>query len=48
MLPFMRRLGRNEQLMGEHALGRRGRWATALAFAGIAVSVAALAVLTLF
>jgi NRAMP (natural resistance-associated macrophage protein)-like metal ion transporter len=47
MLPFMRRLGRDPALMGRHALGPRGRWATGLAFAGIAASVAALAVLTI-
>jgi Mn2+/Fe2+ NRAMP family transporter len=47
MLPFMRRLGRDPALMGRHALGRRGRWATGLAFAGIAASVAALAALTI-
>jgi len=46
MLPFMRRLGRDRELMGKHALGRRGRLATGLALAAIAASVLALAVLT--
>jgi NRAMP (natural resistance-associated macrophage protein)-like metal ion transporter len=46
LLPFMRSLGRNRKLMGEHALGRRGRLATGAALAVIAISVLALAVLT--
>ncbi len=48
LLPFMRRLGRDEKLMGEHALGRGGTWTTGIAYVGIATSVAALAVLTVF
>jgi NRAMP (natural resistance-associated macrophage protein)-like metal ion transporter len=46
LLPFMRSLGRNRKLMGEHALGRGGRLATGAALAVIAISVLALAVLT--
>jgi Mn2+/Fe2+ NRAMP family transporter len=46
LLPFMRSLGRDEDLMGEHALGRGGRIATGLALAVIAISVLALGVLT--
>jgi Mn2+/Fe2+ NRAMP family transporter len=46
MLPFMRRLGRDRALMGEHALGRVGRLTTGVALAAIAVSVLALGVLT--
>jgi NRAMP (natural resistance-associated macrophage protein)-like metal ion transporter len=46
LLPFMRSLGRDRELLGRHALGRRGRLATGIALAGIAVSVVALAVLT--
>ncbi len=47
LLPFMRSLGRDRELMGEHALGRAGRLATGVALAVIAVSVLALGVLTL-
>lgn len=47
MLPFMRRLGRDRELMGAHALGRFGRISTGLALAAIAASVLALAVLSL-
>ncbi|HSR94664.1 MAG TPA: divalent metal cation transporter [Solirubrobacterales bacterium] len=46
LLPFMRGLGKDRGLMGEHALGRGDRIVTAVAFALIAASVAALAVLT--
>lgn len=46
LLPFLRRLGRDRELMGEHALGRLGRITTGVALALIAASVAALAVLT--
>ena len=42
LLPFLRRLGRDQDLMGEHALGRVGRLTTGIALALIAVSVAAL------
>jgi NRAMP (natural resistance-associated macrophage protein)-like metal ion transporter len=47
LLPFMRSLGRDRKLMGEHALGRPGRLTTGIALGVIAVSVAALAVLSL-
>ena len=46
LLPFMRRLGRDREVMGRHALGRPGRITTGIALAAIAASVAALAVLT--
>jgi NRAMP (natural resistance-associated macrophage protein)-like metal ion transporter len=46
LLPFMRSLGKDRELMGEHALGRADRWATGIALAVIAVSVLALGVLT--
>jgi len=46
LLPFMRSLGRDRELMGAHALGRGGRLATGIALAVIAVSVLALGVLT--
>jgi NRAMP (natural resistance-associated macrophage protein)-like metal ion transporter len=48
LLPFMRKLGHDRELMGEQALGRWDGWATGLALAVIAASVAALAVLTVF
>jgi NRAMP (natural resistance-associated macrophage protein)-like metal ion transporter len=47
LLPFMRALGKDRELMGEHALGRGDRIVTAVAFALIAASVGALAVLTI-
>ena len=47
MLPFLRRLGSDRELMGRHALGRVGKWTTGLALGLIAVSVVALGVLTL-
>jgi NRAMP (natural resistance-associated macrophage protein)-like metal ion transporter len=47
LLPFMRALGKDRELMGEHALGRADRLATGIAFALIAASVVALAVLTI-
>jgi NRAMP (natural resistance-associated macrophage protein)-like metal ion transporter len=46
LLPFMRSLGRDRGLMGPHALGRGGQLATGIALAVIAISVLALAVLT--
>jgi len=46
ILPFLRSLGRDQDLMGAHALGRGGRIATGIALAAIAVSVAALVVLS--
>jgi len=45
LLPFMRALGRDRELMGTHALGRGGRLATGIALAVIVVSVLALGVL---
>jgi NRAMP (natural resistance-associated macrophage protein)-like metal ion transporter len=47
LLPFMRSLGQDESLMGQHALGPAGRLATGIALALIVVSVAALGVLTI-
>ncbi len=47
MLPFLRRLGRDPELMGRHALGRVGRATTGLALGLIAVSVIALGVLAI-
>jgi NRAMP (natural resistance-associated macrophage protein)-like metal ion transporter len=46
LLPFMRSLGRDRDLMGSHALGRGERIVTGIALAAIAVSVLTLAVLT--
>jgi NRAMP (natural resistance-associated macrophage protein)-like metal ion transporter len=46
LLPFLRGLGRDPELMGAHALGRGGRIATGIALAMIAASVLSLAVLT--
>jgi NRAMP (natural resistance-associated macrophage protein)-like metal ion transporter len=48
LLPFMRSLGQDRELMGEHALGRAGRLTTGIALVVIAISVAALAVLSVF
>jgi NRAMP (natural resistance-associated macrophage protein)-like metal ion transporter len=47
LLPFMRSLGRDHDLMGAHALGRTGRITTAIALAVIAISVLALGVLAI-
>jgi Mn2+/Fe2+ NRAMP family transporter len=47
LLPFMRALGRDRELMGDHALGRAGRLATGIALAVIAISVLALGLLTI-
>lgn len=47
LLPFLRRLGRDQELMGEHALGSAGRLTTGIALAAIVVSVLTLAALTL-
>jgi NRAMP (natural resistance-associated macrophage protein)-like metal ion transporter len=46
LLPFMRRLGRDPAVMGENALGPVGRVLTAMVFVLVAVSVIALAVLS--
>jgi NRAMP (natural resistance-associated macrophage protein)-like metal ion transporter len=45
LLPFLRALGQDRELMGEHALGRWGRVSTAVALAVVVVSVLALGVL---
>ena len=45
LLPFMRALGGDRELMGRHALGRGGRVATGAVLVAVALSVAALAVL---
>lgn len=47
LLPFMRRLGRDPAVMGEHAVGRGSRLLTGASLAVVAVSVAALGVLAL-
>jgi NRAMP (natural resistance-associated macrophage protein)-like metal ion transporter len=47
LLPFMRSLGKDRELMGEHALGPADRLVTGIALAMIAASVLALGVLTL-
>lgn len=47
LLPFLRALGRDRELMGEHALGRWGRVSTGVALAVIVVSVVALGVLAI-
>jgi NRAMP (natural resistance-associated macrophage protein)-like metal ion transporter len=47
LLPFMRRLGSDAELMGENALGPAGRVLTAAVLGLVAVSVAALAVLSI-
>jgi Mn2+/Fe2+ NRAMP family transporter len=46
LLPFMRRLARDPEVMGPHAIGRAARLLTGLALALVVVSVGALAVLT--
>ncbi len=45
LLPFIRSLGKDRELMGEYALGRTGRWTTGVALGLIAASVVALGVL---
>jgi Mn2+/Fe2+ NRAMP family transporter len=47
LLPFMRSLGKDRELMGSHALGRADRIATGIALVVIAVSVLALGVLAI-
>ena len=47
LLPFMRKLAQDPEVMGEHALGSTGRWVTGLTFGFIAASVVALAILTI-
>jgi Mn2+/Fe2+ NRAMP family transporter len=46
ILPFLRSLAADRELMGSHALGRWDRLATALVLALVALSVAALLVLS--
>lgn len=46
ILPFMRSLAADREVLGEHALGRAGRWSTGAALGVIAASVLALAVFT--
>jgi NRAMP (natural resistance-associated macrophage protein)-like metal ion transporter len=46
LLPFMRRLARDPEVMGAHVIGSADRWLTGIALALVAVSVGALAVLT--
>ena len=48
ILPFLRALARDRELMGDHRLGRFDSALTAAVIALVAVSVATLAVLTLF
>lgn len=47
LLPFIRSLAKDRDLMGENALGRFDRASTAIALAVVAISVLALGVLTL-
>lgn len=47
LLPFIRSLGKDRELMGENALGRTDRLITGVALALIAASVVALGVLTI-
>jgi Mn2+/Fe2+ NRAMP family transporter len=47
LLPFMRSLGKDRDLMGSHALGRADRLVTGIALAVIAASVLALGALTI-
>ena len=46
ILPFLRALGRDQSVMGEYALGRRGSFVTGAVIALVAVSVLTLGVLT--
>jgi NRAMP (natural resistance-associated macrophage protein)-like metal ion transporter len=48
LLPIIRGLARDPSVMGAHALGRSGRVLSAVALAFVALSVAALAALTIF
>lgn len=47
ILPFIRSLAKDGELMGEHALGAWGRWVTGIAFGLIAASVLTLGVVAL-
>jgi Mn2+/Fe2+ NRAMP family transporter len=46
LLPFIRSLAKDRELMGSHALGRADRWVTGIALALVAASVLALGALT--
>jgi Mn2+/Fe2+ NRAMP family transporter len=48
LLPFMRALGRDRELMGRYALGRGERLVTGAVLTAVASSVVALAVLAIF
>jgi NRAMP (natural resistance-associated macrophage protein)-like metal ion transporter len=48
LLPFIRSLAKDRELMGENALGRFDRASTAIALAVVAISVVALGVLAIF
>jgi NRAMP (natural resistance-associated macrophage protein)-like metal ion transporter len=48
VLPFLRALGRDPEVMGEHRLSGLDSWLTGVVLALVALSVAALAVLTVF
>ena len=48
LLPFMRGISRDPELMGAHASGRTGRMITGAALVLVAASVLALAGLTIF
>lgn len=48
MLPFVRSLAGDRELMGENALGRFDRATTAIALAVVAASVVALGALAIF
>jgi len=47
LLPFIRSLAKDRDLMGAHALGSWGRWSTGIAFGLIAASVLALGVIAI-
>jgi NRAMP (natural resistance-associated macrophage protein)-like metal ion transporter len=47
LLPFIRSLAKDRELMGDHALGRADRWVTGIALALVAASVLALGALTI-
>ncbi|MET0306341.1 MAG: Nramp family divalent metal transporter [Solirubrobacterales bacterium] len=47
ILPFIRSLAKDRELMGEHALGAWGRWITGITFVLIAASVLTLGVVAL-
>ena len=47
LLPFIRSLTKDRELMGRYALGRGERWVTGITLAAIAASVLALGVLAI-